>query len=80
MQEIPTSVGCFQEIATNCLNTWAQLAKTYLHENVLIIMGSEMGRLLHHLPLSQPGSGGKFVFQDKQATSSNVSPSNPSFC
>ena len=71
MQEIPTSVGCFQEIATNCLNTLAQLAKTYLHENVLIIMGSEMGRLLHHLPLSQPGSGGKFAFQE---SSSNVSP------
>ena len=24
---IPTSVGCFHEIATNCLKTWAQLAK-----------------------------------------------------
>ena len=26
VQEFPTSVGCFQEFATNCLNTLAQLA------------------------------------------------------
>ena len=38
VQEFPTSGGCFQEIATNCLNTLAQLAKKFscLHENVFI--------------------------------------------
>ena len=29
VQEFPTSVECFQEIATNCPNTLAQLAKMF---------------------------------------------------
>ena len=32
VQEFPTSVGCFHEIiATNCLNTWAQIALTKIN-------------------------------------------------
>ena len=31
VQEFPTSVGCFHEITTDCLNTLTQLANLYLH-------------------------------------------------
>ena len=39
VQKFPTSVGYFQEIATNCLNTLVQLAKkcSYLHKNAFTI-------------------------------------------
>ena len=46
VQEFPTSVGCFHEIATNCLNTLTQLAAqkkfSYLDGNVLQIVLSSI--------------------------------------
>ena len=38
VQRFPTSVEHFHEIATNRLNTLTQLAKAYLHENVLFFL------------------------------------------